>query len=451
MQLGFELTQQLQTKLVITPELRQSITILQYPTLDLIRYLREQAGENPFIELAEPEDFLWNKSIEKSQIKSNWDEDDQLQEGAYSSLEAYVNPIDYCANHEETLQGYLLEQVGCLTLEPQIKKIVQFLIGNVNERGYLELDDDKWATSLGGGLEDWEQALGVLQQLEPRGVGARSLEECLLLQLRHLGGTDQLTEKVIAEYLADLAAKRYQKIASALKVSVQEVQQIADFISTLQPKPGMLFHSQEARYIIPDVYVQKVNGKLLVQLNDRILPRVQMNKVYVDLLKQGTDAKEYLEEQLQQVQWIERSLAQRQQTILKVAKAIIQAQPEFFVENKPSLRPLVLKQIAQEVNVHESTVSRATNHKYIQTSQGVFELKYFFSNRLTSNEENATSSQQVKQWIQGIIEKEEKRKPLSDQKIVSILQEKGVSVARRTVAKYREELGIFPSSQRKRV
>lgn len=450
MELGFELTQQLQTKLVITPELRQSITILQYPTLDLIGFLRSKADENPLIELEEPEAVLWDKRKHELSPKP-WEDEELRSDPEYH--EEYSNPIDYYVQRDGSLHSYLMEQAGYLDIPPKLRQVVHYLIGNVNEQGYLEAEFDMLPSSLQATQQDWDQAISILQQLEPLGVGARNLEECLLIQLQAMEGRDDLTATIIRYHLKDIAAKRYQKIAAKLKVKPEEVQQVADFISTLQPKPGMLFHSQEARYVIPDVYVEKrADGKLIVQLNDRLLPKLHVNKQYLEMLKEGTEAQSYLEEQLQQVQWLEKSLKQRQQTILKVMRAIIEVQQDFFLHDQHVLKPLTLKQIAEAINMHESTVSRATNHKYVQTAQGVYELKYFFSNRLASNDDSSsTSSFQVKQWIQRLIEQEDKRKPLSDQKIAQQLQSEGTVVARRTVAKYREELGLLPSSQRKRI
>lgn len=453
MELGFELTQQLQTKLVITPELRQSITILQYPTLDLISLLRDKAAENPLIELEESDALLWGKAKDSLSAAKSWE--DEEGRGISGYREEYTNPIDYYVQHNRTLQSFLLEQVGYLRLPATMKQIVHFLIGNVNEQGYLEAEYQMLPASIQASEQEWNEGIEILQQLEPIGVGARSLEECLLLQLEHLEGKDVLTETIIRYYLRDVAAKRYQKIATQLKIKPKEVQQVADFIATLQPKPGMLFHSQEQRFIIPDVYVEKApNGELVVQLNDGLLPKLHINQLYLKMIKEGQEARTYLEDQLQQVQWLEKSLKQRQQTILKVTKAIIEVQQEFFSHNQKTLKPLTLKQIAEKIKVHESTVSRATSQKYIQTTQGVFELKYFFTTGIASKNEDdqvSTSSFQVKQWIQRLIEQEDKRKPLSDQKIAQYLQNEGAIVARRTVAKYREELGILPSSQRKRI
>lgn len=452
MEIGFGLIQQQQLKLVMTPELRQSITILQYSATELIDFLREQANENPLLELEEPEIIKLEERSTSKVNKNGWEESESGSYMDYTiSKEDYVNPIDYYIDHQMTLQKYILEQTQFLHLSGSEEKLLHFLIGNLDDNGYLKATYEMLPPNLSVSIEEWEQGIASLQQLEPYGVGARSLEECLLIQLRHTEWQDALCEQVIRFYLADLAAKRYQKMASKLKITVEEIQQIADFIKGLQPKPGILFHTHESKYIVPDVYVERGDGgKFIIQVNDRIIPRIHLNKQYKDLMKEQKEAKEFLEERLIQLNWLVKGLDQRKKTILRVTEAIIDAQKSFFEEGDSSLRPLTLKEVAQKVQVHESTVSRATNQKYVQTPRGVFELKYFFANRLTSSNGEDTSSNYVKQLVKKIVDGENKAKPYSDQKIVHLLKESEVEIARRTVAKYRDELGILSSTQRKR-
>jgi RNA polymerase sigma-54 factor len=453
MELGFGLIQQQQLKLVMTPELRQSITILQYSAIDLIGFLREQANDNPLLELEEPEIIKRDERSSSNVNKDGWEESES---GSYLDFtitkEDYINPIDYYVDdHQMTLQKYVLEQIQFLHLSHSEEKLLHFLIGNLDENGYLEATFEMLPANLSLSLEEWEQGVTILQQLEPYGIGARSLEECLLIQLRHMEWQDALCEQVIRFHLADLAANRYQKMATKLKVKVDEIQQVADFIKGLQPKPGVLFHAQECKYIIPDVFVEQIGeGQFIVQVNDRIIPRIHLNKEYKDLMKEKEEAKSFLEQRLVQLNWLVKSLEQRKRTILRVTEAIIEAQKEFFEQGESFLKPLTLKEVAQKVQVHESTVSRATNQKYVQTPRGVFELKYFFANRLSSSNGENTSTDYVKQLVKQIVEGEEKAKPYSDQKIVQLLKENDVDIARRTVAKYRDELGILSSTQRKR-
>lgn len=450
MELTFGLHQQQELKLMMTPELRQAITILQYSTIDLMHFLREQATENPLIELDEPALIRTADYILEKNRMIHWEE---LEKGSMSdytiSHEDYVNPIEYYANTTVTLQDYLLEQLSYLHVTPRQKQLVAFLIGNVNESGYLDIGYDSLPSNMKYSEEEWEDAVKVLQQLEPYGVGARNLQECLLIQLNYTPWKDELCEQVIRHHLHDLAANRYKKIAQALQTTVEEITQIANFIKGFNPKPGVLFPSADERVIIPDVFVEKLeNGQFVVQVNDDILPRIETNQQYVHLIKQKGEATPFLEERLQQLQWLVRSLDQRKQTILKVTEAIVEAQIQFFQEEKGLLKPLTLREIAERIGVHESTVSRATNNKFVQTPKGLFELKYFFAGRLSSPEGDA-SSMQVKEWLKELIDGEDKRKPLSDQKLVELLAQKGVKIARRTVAKYRDELGILSSTLRK--
>lgn len=452
MEIGFGLVQQQQIKLVMTAELRQSITILQYSATDLMDFLREQANENPLLEIEEPEVMKMEERLPHNEKKAGWEESES---GSYVDFivtkEDYVNPIDYYSENHITLQKYLDEQIQFLDLNRREEKILDFLVGNLDENGYLEATYEMLPKSFHVTLEEWEKGLQILQQLEPYGVGARNLEECLLIQLRHAEWKDELCEKVIRFHLPDLAARRYQKIASKLKITMEEVQQIADFITGLHPKPGVLFHSQDLTFIIPDVFVDRVeDGQYIIQANDRILPRVYFNKQYEDLIGKTGEAKHFLEERLNRLNWLVKSLDQRKKTILRVTEAIIEEQKDFFESTEPVLKPLTLKEIAQKINVHESTVSRATHQKYVQTPRGVFELKYFFTNRLSSSSGENMSADHAKQLVKQLVEGENKRKPLSDQKIVQSLKDQGVGVARRTVAKYRDELGILSSTQRKR-
>jgi RNA polymerase sigma-54 factor len=452
MEIGFGLLQQQQIKLVMTPELRQSITILQYSATDLMDFLHEQANENPLLEIEEPELMKMEERIPHDKQKTGWEESER---GSYVdfvvSKEDYVNPIDYYSEDHITLQKYLDEQIQYLHLTRREEKILQFLVGNLDGNGYLEATYESAPRSLNVTLGEWEQGIETLQQLEPFGVGARNLEECLLIQLRHTEWKDELCEKVIRFHLPDLAARRYQKIAVKFKIAIEEVQQIADFITGLHPKPGVLFHTHDLKFIIPDVFVDRVeDGQYIIQANDRILPRIHFNKQYEGLIGQPGEAKHFLEERLNRLNWLVKSLDQRKRTIIRVTEAIIEEQKDFFESRESVLKPLTLREIAQKINVHESTVSRATHQKYVQTPRGVFELKYFFANRLTSSSGENTSADHVKQLVKQLVECENKRKPLSDQKLVQLLKDRDVEVARRTVAKYRDELGILSSTQRKR-
>lgn len=452
MELSFGLLQQQQTRLVMTPELRQSITILQYSIADLISFLQEKACENPLLDIVEPEQMYMSHDLLRDR-QPPFIADGERDYDSYIRHDDYVNPIEYYRREDHSLNAFLLEQVSYLTISERKRQVLSYLIGNLNENGYLDESYHQLPNPFDFSDEELEEGVKLLQQLEPLGVGARSLEECLLIQMRRSAYEDELCEQMILHHLPDLALKRYSKIAKMLQVSEHEVQQVADFIRSLNPKPGRLFSNQELNVIVPDVLIHRVpDQEFVVQANDLILPRIQFNTEYTSLLQQQrTETKEFLHEKLHQYEWIKQSLEQRQRTIIRVTEAIIQKQKDYFLTGDiAQLKPLSLKDIARKLGVHESTVSRATSQKYAQTPWGVFELKFFFSKKLPSLKgSEGTSSESVKQMIKGMIEQENKVKPLSDQAIVQALNQKGVKIARRTVAKYREELGILSSAQRK--
>ncbi len=443
------LLQQQQTKLAMTPELRQSISILQYSLPDLLQFLHEKAMENPLLEVEDPEH--WQQTVERKNGQQESWIDDRYHGFPRSETETYTNPIDLYVHQDHSLNTYLIEQCGYLSLSQKKRKLLEFMIGNVDEDGYLTTiyEDSKELT--GCTRSEWHEALCTLQQFDPLGVGARSIEECLQLQVRQSEWRESKIESLIEHHLHDLARHRIVKIAKALNVTSQDVQQMAEFIRTLNPRPGALFHKDETKYVVPDVIVEPLQGReFMIQVNDRVLPQIQMNPVYRHL-EYDQDAKAYLEEMKQQYEWIVSSVKQRHRTILNVAQIIVDAQRDFFLSGQTAdLKPLTLKQVSERLDVHESTVSRATNQKYVQTVWGVYELKTFFSTRLQQDHGGALSTNAVKEKVRELIDQEDKTRPLSDQAIVKALREVGIKVARRTVAKYREEAGILSSAQRKK-
>ncbi|UTR11708.1 RNA polymerase factor sigma-54 [Evansella sp. LMS18] len=446
MNMDFGLYQQQSMKLVMTNELRQAITILQYSALDLSNYLHEQQLENPLIELKDnhkQEEITRNKEESAAPVYDSRVRHDQDDE--YSA-------IDHVSEQEEGLQDYLLNQISYLKLDSRLRRILTYLALSVDENGYLKHTAEELAGELVEPIEAVKEAVSVLQGFEPAGIGAFSLKECLLIQLRQLETRDLLAENIVENHLDTLAKKQFKKIAKEEEVSVQEVQYIADFIQTLNPKPGAHFFNEPAKYVVPDVTVNKINGEYIVYLNDDYMPVMTVNKQYEALInKEEAEVNEYLKRKYEQFQWIKRSIEQRQETLLKVSEAIVRYQKSFFEHGPSHLRPLTLKTIAEEVNVHESTVSRATTKKYIQTPKGLFELKYFFTSMVGKDTGESSSSERVKIYLKRLVDEEDKQKPLSDQKLANLLKElHGITVSRRTVAKYREEMHIQSSSQRKR-
>ena len=441
-QLGYGLYQEQTQKLMMTPELRQAITILQYPAVELAEYLYNQMLENPVLDMKEKEmerfEYLYNNARTTSRQIASDDED-------WSVWDTIAAP-------DKTLEEYLLEQVRLLKPSKEEYAILRFIIGNINDDGYFTLTVEEVASFFKIGNEKVEELLKFLHTLDPVGVGARNLQEALLIQLEQMDPKDELAIQLVKNHLQDLGEWKVAKIAKELSITMQEVQQLADFIKTLKPKPAMGFNSVNPRYIAADVTIEKVDGEWIIMVNDAIVPRLQLSAQYFHYVQnhkeKPDDTTKYIVDKWNQASWLIKSIEQRRLTLLKVTRAIIEHQEDFFENGK--LKPLTLKEIAQKIDVHESTVSRATNQKYLQTPVGVFEFKYFFTTGLVNQQGEATATENIKQKIKELIEQEKKNKPFSDQKIADILIEGGIEISRRTVAKYRDELGIESSAKRKR-
>lgn len=459
MNMGFGLFQEQTLKLVMTPELRQAITILQYSTVDLISYLQEQANENPVIELQEISAAveMANAKAERPAPEIDWKElVSNRATGDYSvnKNENTYNPLDHVHKSSSTLYEHLERQLGYVKrLTPSQRKIALFLIGNLDEKGYLEISLEEASERLGVTIEEAEDVLTVIQHFDPVGVGARSLSECLLLQLQHKGLDDEKIVQIVTTHLEDLANHRFQRIADKLDCSIQDVQEMADLVRTLNPRPGAAYHHGETRYVIPDVTVEKVAGEYIVLVNDITAPRLTISSFYEKMLKEQKsqdEARQFIHDKLNAALWLAKSLEQRRLTLMRVTQAIVELQRDFFEHGIHYLKPMTQKEIAERVSLHESTISRATSNKYVQTPRGIFELKYFFTSALSTASGEATSSESVKRQIKAIIEREDRKHPLSDQVIAEMLAKEGIEISRRTVAKYREEMMIPSSAKRKR-
>jgi len=334
-----------------------------------------------------------------------------------------------------------------------VRDVGQAIIGNLDDDGYLVASVDEIAAMGGWPLAEVERVLSMVQQFDPVGVAARDLQECLTVQLRHLGLGDTPTERIVTEHLRLLQNHQVPEIAKRLGLSIDEIKQHIDVIRGLDPKPGSRYNPSQSQYVIPDVYVLKVEDQYVAVLNEEGLPQLRISPVYRRLLDKSGDASEetraYVKEKFRSALWLIKSVDQRQKTIHKVATSIINFQKDFLDHGIEYLRPLVLRDVANDIGMHESTVSRVVNNKYMHTPQGVFEMKYFFHSGISSSYGESVSSVTIKQRIRKIIEGEDSRRPLSDAKIVSILQNEGLILARRTIAKYREELRIPTSNQRK--
>ncbi|MBE4906981.1 RNA polymerase factor sigma-54 [Bacillus luteolus] len=430
------LFQQQSLKLTMTKELTQAITLLQYSSLELSEFLQEQTLENPLIEISGAEANLYSKK--KAPLKRA----------------ERMNPLDFVDLHQKTLHQHLSEQVSLIKLEPYQRKIAEYIIDLLDHNGYLTMDSDEIAANLSITEELVENTLNLIKNLDPAGVGARSVKESLLLQLKRLPNRHRSAEDIISNHFDLFASKSWRELSKQTSYDLKTIQEVSDLIVTLNPRPGNAFYDGKQDYITPDLSVTVENGNIEINLHDELLPKVSLNLQYYNSLETVNDAqaRSYLKEKAQQCQWIIKSLEQRKQTILHVMNEIIQRQPDYFLKGTTYLRPLTMKEVADAIDVHESTVSRTCRDKYVQTPYGVVEMKSFFSSAIqTANSGEETSSAGVKEMIEKIVSEEDKKKPLSDQKIVEILKdEHNIVVSRRTIAKYRDQLGILSSSQRKR-
>lgn len=447
-----------QQKLMMTPELRQAIAILQMSTIELSEYIEQELQENPFLEVKEPEE-----TIEAEPVNTEAENKIEDMVEYYNDRDIEYTPV----NREEgvSLENFLTKrpslyehlefQLRLSSTEEEDLGIGLYLIGSIDRTGYLCVDLQEVAANLKVPIDRVEEVLRMIQSFHPHGVGARDLSECLLLQLRYYNKENSIATCIIQHHMEDLARAKLNKIAQALSIPVNQVQEVCDLIRTLDPKPGLQYSGyDDVKYIMPDVYVEKVEGEYVVIVNDLNFPRLIVNNVYKRILHQNDnfsqDAKKYLEDKMGSAIWLIRSIEQRRMTLYKVARSIVDIQTEFLDKGVEYMKPLNLRKVAEAVDVHESTVSRATTNKYIQTPQGLFELKYFFSTGVDSYGSCKVSSKSIKYTLEEIINTEDTSKPLSDEAIAKLLKQKGIRISRRTVAKYRQEMGIPSTMARKR-
>lgn len=466
------LTQQQRLQMVLAPQLRQSLELLQVPMLELRTLVRQEMEQNPTLE-EQPEDVEQieiepsaNQSAEEeSGIKDEFEKLARLDEEwrdyfsqnqsspRYSSEEAarrqyFLDSL----SQPESLQQHLMKQLALAGLSEADTQIGELLIGSINEEGYLSSPLEELATTTGFPASELERVLAIIQEFDPIGVGARDLRECLLIQLNRLGKGDSLAADVVRGHLDDLGARRFADIARALKCSIDDVQEAARLIATLEPKPGRAFEADATSYVTPEVAVHKVNGEYVVILNNDQIPRLHISDHYRQLMNDDntpSDVKNYIRDKVRAGLFLIKSINQRQQTIYNIAKEIVAVQREFLDHGVTHLRPLTMAQIAAIVGIHETTVSRAIANKYMQTPRGTFEMKYFFTPGYVTADGQSVSNKAIKDAIAKLVAEEDPEHPLSDQEMVKKLAEQGFTVARRTIAKYRDELKILPSHLRK--
>lgn len=455
MKMSYTLNLQQTQKLIMTPELRQAIAILQMGAMDLNEYIEDAMAGNPLLEARDehPEDS--QQASEHAEVVDWLDYFSDSSDVGYvpSSQDEERSLFDRVAHRGPTLNEYLMDQLYLTAVTDEDREIGEFLIGNIDENGYLRCTLDDVAAQLGCSVEAAEQVLEMIKSFDPIGSGARDLKECLLTQLDYLDAGNELARRIIAEHLEDLASGKFTRIAEEIGCSVNEVQRAADVIRTLDPKPGRRFAGSSATsYVVPDIVVERVCGEYVVIMNDSMLPRLSINPYYRRLLheKRDLETRRFLENRFNSALWLLKSIEQRRMTLYRVMDSIVKIQRDFFDYGTRQLKPMTLRQVADMIGVHESTVSRAVANKYVQTPHGVFDMKSFFNSGVSSSGGGGVSSKAVKKMIREMIEAENAAQPLSDQMIADTFSRRGISISRRTVTKYREELGISSSTKRKR-
>ncbi|HJN45257.1 MAG TPA: RNA polymerase factor sigma-54 [Vicinamibacterales bacterium] len=473
------LQQRLQTrlsqKLILTPSLQQAIKLLPMTTLELVDMLNQEVVENPMLEEVPTEELQQPAAASQAEKpeepaadkekQDSWDDadyeyffGDYLDDGYRVRAPREVKelpPIENTLSTQSSLADHLMWQLSIQTKDddPLVREIGSAIIGNVDDDGYLVASADEIAAMGNWPLHEVERVLQVIQAFDPIGVAARGLQECLLLQLDHLGLSGTASETIVREHLKLLQNHQGQEIARRLDMSIEDLKHHIEVIRQLDPKPGSRFNPSSSQFVIPDVHVVKVEDRYVAVLNEDGMPQLRISPVYRRLLDKKTEnsneTRAYVKEKFRSALWLIKSVDQRQKTIHKVVTSIIAFQTEFLDHGIEHLRPLVLRDVANDIGMHESTVSRVVNNKYMHTPQGVFEMKYFFHSGINSAYGESVSSVTIKQRIRKIIEEEDSEKPLSDSRIVRILQDEGLVLARRTIAKYREELRIPTSTQRK--
>jgi len=467
----------LSQQLIMTPQLQQAIKLLQLSRLELLETIYQEMETNPVLEEqgvveTEEEVPLEEEKLDSEEDSSPVPEVD-VEEPPREDVdwEAYISEyntgwadtpyedrevpqFENITSTKTNLYSHLMWQLNMSNLDEAQKEIGVHIIGNITDDGYLDITLEELAQNTGYPVEKVQDTLRIIQTFDPVGVAARDTRECLLIQARFQGLEGTLVEKILLDHLRDLEDKRYDNIAKKLGVSMDDVVTAVSIIQGLEPKPGRSYSDEETIYVSPDIYVFKVGDDYEIVLNEDGLPKLRINAYYKDVLSRKDSlpdsVRNYIQEKLKSAAWLIKSIHQRQRTIYKVTESIVRFQREFFDKGITHLKPLVLRDVAEDIQMHESTISRVTTNKYVYTPQGLFELKFFFNSAISSMDGDAVASESVKEHIRNIIKMENKQKPYSDQEIADILKKLNIRVARRTVAKYRESMGILPSRKRRK-
>jgi RNA polymerase sigma-54 factor len=472
--MALELRQQLKLtqQLIMTPQLQQAIKLLQLSRLELLETINQELEANPLLEEvqeevneAEKEQSVSEESFQEVEISEKMREDfdwesylEEYNTGTPVLVEKDPNrewpSYDHKLTLPSTLEDHLIWQLRLSDMSETEKEIGSYIIGNLNRDGYLDATVEEIAEMGQVSVEQVENVLAKIHLFDPIGVAARDVRECLLIQAVSLSLEDDLVLRIIQDHLQFLENKNYQALVRALKRTPEEVKHAIDIILTLDPRPGSAYSEESVQYISPDVYILKVDGEFIILLNEDGMPKLKVSSYYREALSHDAvlpaEAKDYIQTKLRSAAWLIKSIHQRQRTLYKVAQSIIRLQEDFFEKGVSCLKPMVLRDVAEDVGMHESTISRVTSNKYMHTPHGIFELKYFFNSSINSVLGEAVASESVKDRIRQIIREEDASRPYSDKEIVAILQRENVDIARRTVAKYREMLNILPSNKRKK-
>ena len=497
MRTGLQQNQGLRQELKVNPRLYQAMDLLYMPLLDLQQHLKQELLTNPFLELVEadddeddtsdsdetpePENLSEPEVLAENEPEKTGDDDvdweavllDGFETGGQreeSEQHEWFEPVTVETRH---LSDHLTEQLALLELSPREAFLADEFVGNISDDGYLACSLDTIRDGVNELLQRESEAretdvhvapfsdgemlamLSIIQDLDPPGVGARDLRECLLLQLRVAGQASSLAHMLVEHAFDELTAHRWTELSKRFTVSALDVQAAADEIAKLLPKPGLRFSAGSDNYVIPDLVIDKLDGKYHIFLNDGNLPRLKLSRAYTEIARDkkqfDTESKDFIASKLNSANWMIQAIEQRRQTMLKVMHYIVDRQHDFFERGVQALHPLTLREVAEAVGMHESTVSRVTNEKFVQTPRGVLPLKYFFSSGLSTSDGDDVSARGIKDQIQKMVSAEDAKSPLTDQAIVDILLQTGVQIARRTVAKYRDQLGVLPARMRKRI
>jgi RNA polymerase sigma-54 factor len=476
--MALELRQQLKLtqQLIMTPQLQMAIKLLQLSRLELVDTIHRELEENPALEevpegspveqLTEQPESLPAEVAEKEvtiedQLQQDIDWSNYLDEYNTPGRVSFESEDKDSPKYEsfiapkESLNAHLLWQFLMTKPTQEEEKIGSLIIGNLNKDGYLKVGVEEIAKTGDALLERVEAVLATLQTFDPIGVAARDLKECLLIQARHLGLENTIVTDIISNHLSDLEKKNFKAICKALKKSMDEVVSAVNIIKGMEPKPGRQFSDEPPQYINPDIFVYKLENDFVIVLNDDGMPKLRVNSFYKSSISRGKkisgDAEDYIQDKMRSAAWLIKSIHQRQKTIYRVMESILRFQRGFFDKGIAHLKPMVLRDVAQDINMHESTISRVTTNKYAYTPQGIFELKYFFNSSIRRVEGGAIASASVQEKIRQLIVNEDPKKPYSDDKIAQLLKNEHIHIARRTVAKYREMLKVLPSNKRKQL